>query len=154
MSQTAIAADPTAPAPRRAGVLRRPIFAAVTTASGVFVLVLLGAIIVLLFIGGLPGVPRVRPRLPGRRRLGPGAAHLRRRGADLRHLVTSVLALIMAVPLAFGIAFFLTELAPAWLRRPVGTAVELLAAVPSIIYGMWGFFVIVPFMAQLRSSRP
>ena len=54
----------------------------------------------------------------------------------------------MAVPLAFGIAFFLTEIAPAWLRGPVGTAIELLAAVPSIIYGMWGFFVIVPIMAQ------
>ena len=63
-------------------------------------------------------------------------------------IVTSVLALVIAVPLAFGIAFFLTELAPDWLRRPVGTAIELLAAVPSIIYGMWGFFVIVPFMAQ------
>ena len=63
-------------------------------------------------------------------------------------LVTSVLALIFAVPLAFGIAFYLTELAPIWLRRPVGTAIELLAAVPSIIYGMWGFFVIVPIMAQ------
>ena len=63
-------------------------------------------------------------------------------------LVTAVLALLMAVPVAFGIAFFLTELAPAWARRPVGTAVELLAAVPSIIYGMWGFFVIVPFMAE------
>ena len=63
-------------------------------------------------------------------------------------LVTSVLALVLAVPLAFGIAFYLTELAPDWLRRPVGTAIELLAAVPSIIYGMWGFFVIVPIMSQ------
>ena len=52
------------------------------------------------------------------------------------------------MPLAFGIAFYLTELAPSWLRRPVGTAIELLAAVPSIIYGMWGFFVIVPIMSQ------
>ena len=50
----------------------------------------------------------------------------------------------MAVPLAFGVAFFLTELAPGWMRRPVGTAIELLAAVPSIIYGMWGFFVLAP----------
>ena len=63
-------------------------------------------------------------------------------------IVTSILALIMAVPIAFGIAFYLTELAPVWLRRPVGTAIELLAAVPSIIYGMWGFFVIVPLMAE------
>ena len=63
-------------------------------------------------------------------------------------LVTSVLALLIAVPLAFGIAFYLTEIAPAWFRRPVGTAIELLAAVPSIIYGMWGFFVIVPIMSE------
>ena len=63
-------------------------------------------------------------------------------------LITSVLALLFAVPVAFGIAFYLTELAPLWLRRPVGTAIELLAAVPSIIYGMWGFFVIVPLMSQ------
>ena len=63
-------------------------------------------------------------------------------------LITSVIALILAVPLAFGIAFYLTELAPEWLRRPVGTAIELLAAIPSIIYGMWGFFVIVPIMSQ------
>ena len=63
-------------------------------------------------------------------------------------LMTSVLALAFAVPIAFGIAFYLTELAPSWLRRPVGTAIELLAAVPSIIYGMWGFFVIVPIMSQ------
>ncbi len=63
-------------------------------------------------------------------------------------VVTAVLAMVMAVPLAFGIAFFLTEIAPAWLRGPVGTAIELLAAVPSIIYGMWGFFVIVPIMSQ------
>ncbi len=72
-------------------------------------------------------------------------------------LLTSVLALILAVPLAFGIAFYLTELAPGWLRRPVGTAVELLAAVPSIIYGMWGFFVIVPIMSQYvepHADRP
>jgi phosphate transport system permease protein len=63
-------------------------------------------------------------------------------------LMTSVLALILAVPPAFGIAYYVTELAPTWLRRPVGTAVELLAAVPSIIYGMWGCFVIVPLLSQ------
>ena len=63
-------------------------------------------------------------------------------------IVTSILALVFAVPLSFGIAFYLTELAPVWVRRPVGTAIELLAAVPSIIYGMWGFFVIVPLMAE------
>jgi len=63
-------------------------------------------------------------------------------------VASAVLALIMAVPLAFGIGYFLTELAPQWLRGPVGTAVELLAAVPSIIYGMWGFFVLAPVVTE------
>ncbi|MFI4976386.1 MAG: phosphate ABC transporter permease subunit PstC [Caulobacterales bacterium] len=62
-------------------------------------------------------------------------------------LVTSAIAIAVAVPISFGIAIFLTELAPRWLRGPVGTAIELLAAVPSIIYGMWGLFVFVPFVA-------
>lgn len=63
-------------------------------------------------------------------------------------LVTSAIALLLAVPLAFGIALFLTETCPVWLRRPLGTAVELLAAVPSIIYGMFGVFVFAPLFAD------
>jgi phosphate transport system permease protein len=62
-------------------------------------------------------------------------------------LITSCIALLVAVPLGFGIAVFLTELSPRFLRRPLGTAVELLAAVPSVIYGMWGLFVFAPFFA-------
>ncbi len=62
-------------------------------------------------------------------------------------LVTSLIALAIAVPVSFGIAFFLTELSPAWLRRPLGTAIELLAAIPSIVYGMWGLLVFAPFFA-------
>jgi len=63
-------------------------------------------------------------------------------------LVTSAIALLIAVPVSFGIALFLTELSPAWLRRPLGTAIELLAAIPSIVYGMWGLFVFAPLFAQ------
>ena len=63
-------------------------------------------------------------------------------------LVTSAIAMIIAVPVSFGIALFLTEVAPAWMRTPVGSAIELLAGIPSIIYGMWGLFVFVPFMAE------
>ncbi len=59
-------------------------------------------------------------------------------------LMSSLIALLIAVPVSFGIALFLTELAPSWLRRPLGTAIELLAAIPSIIYGMWGLFVFAP----------
>jgi phosphate transport system permease protein len=109
---------------------------------------LLGSLILSLFIGAIPALRKF------------GAAFLVSATWDPVHevfgagvsiygtVMTSILAMILAVPLAFGIAFYLTELAPEWLKRPVGIAVELLAAVPSIIYGMWGFFVIVPIMSQ------
>jgi phosphate transport system permease protein len=63
-------------------------------------------------------------------------------------VITSLIALLIAVPISFGIAIFLTELCPVWLKRPLGTAVELLAAIPSIIYGMWGLFVFAPLFAK------
>jgi phosphate transport system permease protein len=62
-------------------------------------------------------------------------------------LMSSFIALLIAVPVSFGIALFLTELSPNWLKRPLGTAVELLAAVPSIVYGMWGLLVFGPLLA-------
>jgi phosphate transport system permease protein len=62
-------------------------------------------------------------------------------------LATSFIALLIAVPVSFGIALFLTELSPGWLKRPLGTAIELLAAVPSIVYGMWGLLVFGPVLA-------
>ena len=62
-------------------------------------------------------------------------------------LATSIIALLIAVPVSFGIALFLTELSPNWLRRPLGVAIELLAAVPSIVYGMWGLMVFGPILA-------
>lgn len=63
-------------------------------------------------------------------------------------VVTSVLALMIAVPISFGIALFLTETCPVWLRRPLGTAIELLAGVPSIVYGIWGLFIFAPLFAD------
>ncbi len=63
-------------------------------------------------------------------------------------IVTSLIALAIAVPVSFGIAIFLTELSPAWLRRPLGTAIELLAGIPSIVYGMWGLLVFAPIFAE------
>ena len=63
-------------------------------------------------------------------------------------LTTSAIALLIGIPVSFGIALFLTELSPKWLRRPLGTAIELLAAIPSIIYGMWGLFVFAPVFAS------
>ena len=63
-------------------------------------------------------------------------------------LMTSIIALLIAVPVSFGIALFLTELSPQWLKRPLGVAIELLAAVPSIVYGMWGLLVFGPLLAE------
>jgi phosphate transport system permease protein len=68
-------------------------------------------------------------------------------------LMTSLIAMAIGVPVSFGIALFLTELSPAWLKRPLGTAIELLAAIPSIIYGMWGLFVFAPlFQSHLQPA--
>ena len=68
-------------------------------------------------------------------------------------LMTSFIALLIAVPVSFGIALFLTELSPLWLKRPLGTAIELLAAVPSIVYGMWGLLVFARSCRASSSSR-
>jgi phosphate transport system permease protein len=156
--QQALAADAAAiatdasPPPRterrRAGGLGDAIFEWLCRGAGAFVLLLLGAIIITLFIGGLPvfrefglGFLTSTEWNPVEGRESYGAFV-----AVFGTVASSILAIIVAVPAAFGIAFFLTELSPPWLKRPVGTAIELLAAVPSIIYGMWGVFVLVPFV--------
>jgi len=69
-------------------------------------------------------------------------------GAILGTLVTSLIALILAVPLALGIALFITEMAPGWLKRPIALVIELMAGIPSIIYGMWGLFVLAPLISE------
>ncbi len=63
-------------------------------------------------------------------------------------ILTSFIAMLIAVPVGLMIAFFLTELCPQWLRRPIGIAIELLAGIPSIIYGIWGLFVFAPFLQE------
>jgi phosphate transport system permease protein len=124
------------------------VFAGLARFSGAFVLVLLGAIIVVLFLGGLAAFRRFGPLFLVSSDWDPVKEVFGAAVPVYGTIVTSILALAFAVPVSFGIAFYLTELAPIWVRRPIGTAIELLAAVPSIIYGMWGFFVIVPLMAQ------
>jgi len=109
---------------------------------------LLGAIIVVLAIGGVKAFQVSGPGFLISTDWDPVQEVYGAAVPIFGTLATSVLALLMAVPLAFGIAFYLTELAPLWFRRPISTAIELLAAIPSIIYGMWGFFVIVPIMAE------
>lgn len=133
---------------RTSGQFGDSLFAGIAWLSGIFVLVLLGAIIVELFLGGQISLRQFGLGFLIDAEWDPVQEVFGGLVPVYGTLITSVLALLFAVPVAFGIAFYLTELAPLWLRRPVGTAIELLAAVPSIIYGMWGFFVIVPLMSQ------
>nr|WP_245215789.1 phosphate ABC transporter permease subunit PstC [Pararoseomonas baculiformis] len=138
---------PARPAPRRGASAGDAVFALLCRGSAALVLVLLGAIIIELFMGGLPAFRAFGAAFITSTEWDP-VQDIYGAGVPIYGtILTAILALLMAVPVAFGIAFFLTELAPAWMRGPVGTAIELLAAVPSIIFGMWGFFVIVPLMA-------
>ena len=151
MQQAATAVLPTAsvaPARHKGGSTADAIFEWACRIAGIFVLVLLGAIIVSLFIGALPAFQQFGLSFVWNELWDPVADQYGALVPIYGTVTTAVLAILFAMPVAFGIAFFLTELAPEWLRRPIGTAVELLAAVPSIIYGMWGFFVVVPIMAQ------
>ena len=124
------------------------IFAGLVRTCGISVLVLLGAIIVVLLIGAMKAFHAFGFGFLTDADWDPVQDIYGAAVPIYGTLATAVLALILSVPLAFGIAFFLTEMAPKWMRRPIGTAIELLAAVPSIIFGMWGFFVIVPIMAE------
>ena len=124
------------------------VFAGLATSAGILVLMLLGAIIVTLFIGGLKAFRAFGFGFLTDSDWDPVQDIYGAAVPIYGTIVTAVLALLVAVPLAFGIAFFLTELAPQRIRKPIGTAIELLAAIPSIIFGMWGFFVIVPVMAE------
>jgi phosphate transport system permease protein len=152
LTATSQTQPPAAPARRRAalstGSLGDAVFAGVAKASGVMVLVLLGAIILMLFVGGLPAFRAFGFGFLTSTVWDPVHDHYGALIPIYGTVASAILAMLLSVPLAFGIAFFLTEIAPQWMRRPVGTAIELLAAVPSIIFGMWGFFVIVPIMSD------
>ena len=146
---SASTAPTAAPAARRsAGNLGDKVFEWACRGAGIFVLLLLGAIIVELFIAGLPAFRAFGLAFVTSTEWDPVQEVFGAGVSIYGTIVTAMLAIVLAVPLAFGVAFYLTELAPEWFRRPVGIAIELLAAVPSIIYGMWGFFVLAPIMGQ------
>ncbi len=115
--------------------------------AGSVLLVLVG-IIVSLIVGAAPAFAEFGPGFITRVEWDPVNDEYGALIAIVGTLLTSFIALLIAFPISFGIALFLTEICPAWLRRPMGTAVELLAGVPSIIYGMWGLFVFAPLFAD------
>jgi phosphate transport system permease protein len=121
----------------------------ITRASAISVLLILGGIILSLIVGAWPAMKQYGPAFLWTQRWAPSADPpvLGALGPMYGTLVTSFIAMLIAIPVGLGIAIFLTELCPLWLRRPIGIAIELLAGIPSIIYGMWGFFVLGPFLA-------
>lgn len=121
------------------------VFCGVTRFFALFVLALLGAIIASLFIGAFPAIKTFGFSFLHTAEWDPVTQKFGAAVPIVGTLVTSGIALVIAIPVSFGIALFLTELSPRWLRQPLGTAIELLAAIPSIIYGMWGLFVFAPF---------
>jgi phosphate transport system permease protein len=123
-------------------------FQGATTLFAGFVFVLLVSIIISLFIGGWQALSTFGPAFLVTDEWNPVTEKFGALVPIYGTLVSSLIALLIAVPIGFGIAVFLTEVAPHWMRRPVGTAIELLAAIPSIIYGMWGLFVFAPVMAN------
>jgi phosphate transport system permease protein len=110
------------------------------------VLVLLGGVMVALAAGALPVFEKFGWRFLTSAAWNPVTENFGALPAIYGTLVTSFIAMLIGIPLAFGIAVFLTELCPPPLRRPIGTLIELLAAIPSIIYGIWGLFVLAPFL--------
>jgi phosphate transport system permease protein len=123
-------------------------FRHVTRAAAVGVLVLLSGVIVSLIAGSLPAFRTFGFGFLVSERWNPVTDNFGALAAIYGTVLTSAIAMLIAVPVGLMIAFFLTELCPAWLRRPVGIAIELLAGIPSIIYGIWGLFVFAPFLQQ------
>lgn len=137
----------------RADVLRRlgrgdAIFRAMTKASAVGVLIVLGAIFATLIAGAALAFQTFGFSFFITESWNPVTEKFGALAPIAGTLITSFIALLIAVPVGLGAAIFLTELCPPVLRRPIGIAIELLAGIPSIIYGIWGLFVLVPFLQQ------
>src|SRR6202789_2193350 len=120
----------------------------ITRACAISVLLILGGIILSLIAGAWPAMKQYGFAFLWTQRWAPSADPpvLGALGPMYGTLVTSIIAMMIAIPVGIGIAIFLTELCPQWLRRAIGTAIELLAGIPSIIYGIWGLFIFAPFL--------
>jgi phosphate transport system permease protein len=124
------------------------LFRQLTRAAAVGVLILLGGVIVSLIHGSLPALHAFGFNFLIDERWNPVTDKFGALAPIYGTIVTAFLAMLIAVPIGLLISVFLTELCPLWLRRPIGIAIELLAGIPSIIYGIWGLFVFAPFLQQ------
>ena len=138
---------PEQPPVRRAGTLGDVVFAVLTRGAAILTLLMLLGIIISLFVGAWPSISHFGLPFLWTSEWDPVQEKFGGLVMIYGTVATSIIALIIAVPVSFGIALFLTELSPKWLKRPLGTAIELLAAIPSIVYGMWGLLVFSPLLA-------
>jgi phosphate transport system permease protein len=122
------------------------VFRNLTRIAAIGVLLLLSGVIIALIDGSIPAIRTFGFGFLTSQRWNPVTENFGALPAIYGTIVTSLVAMLIAVPVGLMIAFFLTELCPQWLRRPIGIAVELLAGIPSIIYGIWGLFVFAPFL--------
>ncbi len=123
-------------------------FRYLTRAAAFAVLLLLSGVILALIIGSLPAIRQFGFGFLFFQQWNPVTDTFGGLAPIYGTVVTSLIAMLIAVPVGLMIAFFLTELCPQWLRRPIGVAIELLAGIPSIIYGIWGLFIFAPFLQQ------
>ncbi len=123
-------------------------FRILTRAAAISVLLILSGVILSLFMGSLPALKEFGFSFLTEQRWNPVTEKFGALAPIYGTLVTSFIAMLIAVPVGLMIAFFLTELCPMWMRRPIGIAIELLAGIPSIIYGIWGLFVFAPFLQE------
>jgi phosphate transport system permease protein len=123
-------------------------FRQITRAAAVGVLLILGGVILSLFEGALPAFQAFGLNFLVQESWNPVTEKFGAFAPIYGTIMTSFIAMAIAVPLGLLITLFLTELCPLWLRRPIGIAIELLAGIPSIIYGIWGLFVFAPFLQQ------
>jgi phosphate transport system permease protein len=124
------------------------VFRNLTRGAAILVLVILGGVIIALIKGSLPALQEFGFSFLYEERWNPVTEKFGAFAPIYGTLVTSIIAMVIAVPLGLLISLFLTELCPMWLRRPIGIAIELLAGIPSIIYGIWGLFVFAPFLQR------
>ncbi len=124
------------------------VFRALTRAAAIGVLIILGGVIISLIDGSVPALRAFGFNFLIEERWNPVTEKFGALAPIYGTLVTSFIAMLIAVPVGLLIAVFLTELCPLWLRRPIGIAIELLAGIPSIIYGIWGLFVFAPFLQE------
>jgi phosphate transport system permease protein len=124
------------------------IFRHLTFLFALLVLLILGGVIVALVDGAVPALRRFGVSFLYADVWNPVTEKFGALAPIYGTLVTSAIAMVVGIPVAFGVAMFITEICPIWLKRPLATMIELLAAIPSIIYGIWGLFVLAPFVQQ------